>query len=602
VAWIFIVLAYLYLAIARLFNRTKKTASPDIHPFGAPFYAPGLLLSAIALAVASSDRTLAIQIYSAGVVLYALSGWLFRETLFIYPAAWLAAVPYYLAITLTSLEPRWYGLAWLPLILLYIAIGRIFFHKEPLAAFGKGALVRWLKHPAIPFYLLAYALSLSMIWLSYINPLALTLAFIAGTVLYLASAFLFHTPAWIYACLVAAHMALLAYFTIDPKAGEAYLLSYPFHALTWVMALLGYGFTRWIRVANSQSRSEAYRIGLAERLLGHPWSSPFFLFAVMDIVVWQTIALNSYDTTITLAIGHTLLLALFSIVWIEGSLVYDMVTFSLLAVGASLKQAQVPFGDAVAIFGGIGFGLYLLARIIEPISSRFKPLSVWPAPFVQISMILTAASVIVSLPLVTTHMTATAGSLAFAGALYITIAYRERHYLLGYLGMALLEIAWAMVLYMNDIGQPQFYAIPGGLYFMGIAFLEMQRGRKRYATAIELFGLGILLVTSFAQSLNGETGLIYFVLLMAESLLVIGWGVLQKRKFPFFTGIAASAINIAAQVIILISVNDIHRVNRWLVAFGVGLLITGIAVVAELKREQLRARSRQLSEMLERWE
>jgi hypothetical protein len=84
--------------------------------------------------------------------------------------------------------------------------------------------------------------------------------------------------------------------------------------------------------------------------------------------------------------------------------------------------------------------------------------------------------------------------------------------------------------------------------------------------------------------------------------LVIGWGVLQKRKFPFFTGIAASAINIAAQVIILISVHDIHRVNRWLVAFGVGLLITGIAVVAELKREQLRARSRQLSEMLERWE
>ncbi len=441
-----------------------------------------------------------------------------------------------------------------------------------------------------------------MISLSYINPLAITLAFTAGMILYMASAFLFRTPVWIYASLFAAHMALLAYFTIDPKGGEAYLLSYPFHALTWVMSLLGYGFSRWIRITNPQAGSETHRIRLTERVLGHSWSRPFFIFAAIDIVVWQPIALNSYDTTITLAIGHALLLTLFSILWTEGSLVYDVIGFSLLAVGASLKQIQVTFGDAAAIFGGIGFGLYLLARIIEPISFRFKPLNIWPAPLTQMSIFLTAASVIVNLPSVTTHMTATAASFAFAGALYIAIAYRERQYLLGYLGMALLEIAWAMVLYMNDIRQPQFYAIPGGFYFIGIAFLEMQRGRKRYAAAIELLGLGVLLVTSFGQSLDGETGLAYFVLLMVESLLVIWWGVLQKRKIPFFTGIGASAINIAAQVIILISVNDIHRVNRWLVAFVAGLLITGIAVIAELKREQLRARSRQLSEMLEKWE
>ncbi len=199
-------------------------------------------------------------------------------------------------------------------------------------------------------------------------------------------------------------------------------------------------------------------------------------------------------------------------------------------------------------------------------------------------------------------MTANAASLAFAGALYITIAYGKRQYVLGYLGMALLEIAWALVLYASDINQPQLYAIPGGLYFMGIAYLEMQQNRKGYAVAIEMLGLGILLVTSFAQSLNGEAGLVYFVLLLVESFLVVWWGVLQKRKIPFFTGIGATVINIAAQVIVVIAVHDIHRVNRWVIAFGVGLLITGIAVFAELKREQLRARSRQLSEMLEAWD
>lgn len=610
VAWTFILLAYLYLGIGQLFDRNKKSISSDIHPFAMPFYVPGFVLSVIALALASGEKTLAIQIYSAGVILYALAGWLLRQTLFIYPAAWLAAVPYYLVITLTPLETHWYGLAWLPFIVIYIAIGRIFFHKEPFPHPGAGALIQWIKHPAIPFYLLAYVLSAGMIWLSYTDPLALTLGLSAGMVLYITSAFLFRTPAWLFAGLLAAHLALLAYFTIDPQGGEAYLLSYPFHALTWLMALFGYGLSRWIIVPGSnpaQRRAEAveeemHGFSWLDHLFGHPWARPFFLFVVTDIILWQFIALNSYETTIALAIGHTLLLALFSILWAEGSLVYDMVCFGSLAVGASLKQAGVPFGEAAAVFGGIGFGLYLLARGIEPISSRFKTLSVWIAPLTRCSILLTGAAVIVNLPMVERQMTATAASLAFAGALYVTIAYRERRYPLGYLGMALLEIAWAIVLYMNEIRQPQLYAIPGGLYFLGIAYLEMQLNRKRYAMAIELLGLGVLLVTSFAQSLNSETGLVYFVLLMIESLLVIWWGVLQKRKVPFFTGIGASAINIAAQVIILISVHDIHRVNRWLVAFGAGVIITAIAVIAELKREQLRARSRQLSEMLETWE
>lgn len=613
-AWTLILLAYLYLAIGRIFERKRPEETSQsiavrrlVDSFAMPFYAPGLLLSALALVAGSGERILAIQIYSAAVILYALSSWLFHETLFLYPAAWLAAVPYYLTVTLTPLETRWYGLAWLPLIILYIAIGRIFFHKQPL---GIGALAQRLTHPAIPFYWMAYALSLGMIWLSYDDPLALTLAFSAATILYMSSAFLFRAPAWIYPGLLAAHLALLFYFTIDPKGGAFYQLSYPFHALTWLIALLGYGFGRGIREADSSpalSRAEAVekdadRVGLFDRVLGHSWAQPFFVFALIDIVAWQIIALNSYETTIVLAIGHMMLLSLFAMLWMESSLVYDVVGFGLLALGASLRQADVPFGDAVAVFGGVGFGLYVLARLIEQISSRFKALTIWLTPLSHSSILLTAASMIVNVPFVTTYMSATAASLAFAGALYISIAYRERQYLLGYFGMALLEIAWALLLYTNEIRQPQLYAIPGGLYFLGIAYLEMQLGRKKYALAIEMLGLGVLLVTSFAQSLDGDTGLVYFIVLMVESLLVIWWGVLQKRKIPFFTGIGAMVINIAAQVIILISVNDIHRLNRWLVAFGVGVLITAIAVIAELKREQLRRYSRQVGEMLETWE
>ena len=196
-------------------------------------------------------------------------------------------------------------------------------------------------------------------------------------------------------------------------------------------------------------------------------------------------------------------------------------------------------------------------------------------------------------------MTATATSLAFAGALYVAIAYRGRRYQLGYLGMALLEVAWAMALYMSYVSQPQWYAIPGGLYFMGLAFLEWRRNKSKYAIGIELLGLGILLVTSFTQSLNGANRAPYFVLLMIESFLIIGWGTLQKRKIPFFTGIGFTALNFIAQVIMLVNGGII---SIWLVGLGTGLLIVGIAVFVELRREQLRTSIGEWSERLETWE
>jgi len=65
-SWIFIGIAYLYLAIGQIFDRRYKTETPEINPFASAFYAPGFLLSAIALALSSNDRTLALQIYSAG--------------------------------------------------------------------------------------------------------------------------------------------------------------------------------------------------------------------------------------------------------------------------------------------------------------------------------------------------------------------------------------------------------------------------------------------------------------------------------------------------------------------------------------------------------
>ncbi|HEU0295271.1 MAG TPA: hypothetical protein VFR47_21200 [Anaerolineales bacterium] len=612
VAWIFMAFAFVYLGVGQAFDRIRNTTlrsvsllngdiNVAIHPFAAPFYAPGFVLSAISLALASQEKMLAIQVYSAGVILYALSSVLFHETVFYYPAAWLAAVPYFLTVTLTPLETRWYGLAWLPLILLYIGLGRFVFHHRKLAPLGKGFLVDWLTHPAVPFYLLAYALSVSMISLSYVEPLPLTIAFGVAGLLYLVSAYLFKKPAWIYPGLFAAHMTVLAYFAINPSGGPIRYITIPFLIMTWVTSLIGYAFERQKYPETAEAEDEGqgtYRFSIFQHLFGHPWARPFFAFAIFEMLIWQSLALTGYDTTILIASGYALLFALFSILWVEGTLVYGAVGFGLLAAGASLMQAEFQFADAAAVFGGIGFGLYLLSGIMRVLASRVKALTVWSSPLTNCAVALTGAAVVVTLPVLFSHMTAAAASLAFAGALYVTIAYRGRYHQLGYLGMALLQLAWVLLLFINDVKQPQLYAIPAGLYFMGLAYLEWQRNKSRYSVGLEILGLGVLLVTSLAQSLNAQ-GLPYFVLLMAEGLLVVFWGLYQRRKIPFFTGIGASTLNVVAQVIVLVSVHDI---NRWFLAFGVGLLIMSLAIYIERSREQLRTRARELSETLEKWE
>ena len=134
------------------------------------------------------------------------------------------------------------------------------------------------------------------------------------------------------------------------------------------------------------------------------------------------------------------------------------------------------------------------------------------------------------------------------------------------------------------------------LKFVADKKLELQFMKRLPAGICAL--MGVLLVTSFVQSLNA-TGLPYFVLLMAEALLVLAWGWIQKRRIPFFTGIGTSVLNVLAQAVVLVSVHDI---NRWFVAFGVGLLIMATAIYIERSREQLRAYSRELSETLETWE
>jgi hypothetical protein len=212
--------------------------------------------------------------------------------------------------------------------------------------------------------------------------------------------------------------------------------------------------------------------------------------------------------------------------------------------------------------------------------------------------LLTALPVLGTLPSVTTHSVAFIASLAFCGALYLAIAYRGRYARLGYLGLAMLELAWILALFNRGIRQPQLYAIPAGLYFIGVGTLELRLGRRLFGGLLEAFGLCVLVITAFIQSLQGAAGFPYFVLLLAEGLAIIWWGAGQQRKVPFIIGLAASVLNVIAQVIVLVNV---YQVERWVIVLGAGLLLVSLAVFVERKREQIIARAREWRDTLETW-
>jgi hypothetical protein len=170
----------------------------------------------------------------------------------------------------------------------------------------------------------------------------------------------------------------------------------------------------------------------------------------------------------------------------------------------------------------------------------------------------------------------------------------------------MLLAAWVLVLLRWDITQPQWYAIPTGLYFTGIGFLERRRAsalqnptRLLFAILVESFGLAVLLLTSFIQSLDSTTGFPYFVLLLIEALLVTWWGAGRRLRLPFFIGLGASALNVVAQVVVVINV---YEVDRWLIIFGVGLLLVTLAVFVERQRLRVIAQAQVWREALETWQ
>lgn len=619
-AWvspIFMALALLYFGAGVVLHRGVwgRRKVPSMHSFAPPFLFLSFLLSAVALGAASGDRSLAIAIYSIGAVLYTLAAWIFQEAIFLYLVPSLAAVPYFLGVTLTPIEPRWYGLAWLPYIVSVLVVGRYIFHRDSLwiesnKSNGTGKLA-FLAHPAIPFYLMGYGVSVSMLALSAGDSLTLSLAFAAAGLVYFGSAFMLSTPAWLYPAFISVHLAILTAFTIHPSGTPARFISLPFLGLTWVMALLGFWVDR--RFPAAKQTNEGRRIFRLWRwelnfgkfpVVGYlatpSWAQPVLVLAALDVVIWQCVALLGMETTFYVGAGNALLLALFATLWKDHALAHLSPLFLTLGMSGALGLLGFAGPEHTAAISGIGLGFYLLSLLLQLLLKNApKMRAMWDDALTRTSFGIATAATVRVLPGIREHPIVTAAALGFCGGLYLATAYIRRRPRLSYLGMAMLEVAWVVMLLSRNVRQPQLYAIPAGLYFTLVGILEQGQEHRFLGRLLEGFGLAVILITSFGQSLDSEQGFPYFMLLLVEGLLVIWWGAARRRLLPFYAGIGASVLNVIAQIVIMVRV---YEINRWFIFLGVGLVLITTAIFVERRREQIIETTREWRQQLETWD
>ncbi|MGD9316402.1 MAG: hypothetical protein PVG56_06185, partial [Anaerolineae bacterium] len=190
--------------------------------------------------------------------------------------------------------------------------------------------------------------------------------------------------------------------------------------------------------------------------------------------------------------------------------------------------------------------------------------------------------------------------LALSGLLYLATAAVRRWYVLGYGAVALLLVSWALWwrFFLNMAGI-QWYAVPAGLYLLGVGWMEWRQGRRTLAGWIDRAGMLVWLGTSWWQSLPGvmDNGWPYALLMGAESLLLVWWGSARRQKQFLYVGAVALVLNVVTQ-----SIEPLLSVNRWIVFGLAGLLLVSLAVLVERRLEQIREISADLQMRLEGWE
>jgi hypothetical protein len=360
------------------------------------------------------------------------------------------------------------------------------------------------------------------------------------------------------------------------------------------------------------------------------WSRPLYLLLAIDLIIGQTAALANSGPGSLVSLGHAVLVAVLASVWVLPAGVVVAAGLGMLSLLQGMDWYSVPDTHrpvALALlalaYGLVGYGLTYARRREVPVPRWLHAwdrslawtglgitllallwtafLGAWDVAWLTIRALF-EQPVLEPAQIPTVQMMVVV--LAVVGLTYLAAALVERREWLGYGAVAMLLAAYGLeLLLLFGQREVQWYAVPAGVYLLGIGYLEWREGRRALARWIDRTALLLLFGSAFWQSLLHDIwrGWPYAMLMVAEGLFVAWMGSARRQRRFLYAGFAA----VVLAVVGLLG-NQMARAGVSLgtaVVLGViGLLMLLFALLVEWRLEAVKQRAQGLWKRLEEWE
>lgn len=608
--WWLLGLATIYVTMAWLLRRAR------LSPYSTAPLALAFALIAFALPPSSQDKVGAFWGYASATMLYAITAIWLRQPLLLTPASALVLVPYAIGLQET-IVPAYYGLALFPGALVALAIGgvldarlgawRDFPWSEPMrwfVAFAERLLNWW----ALPLYVLGFGLVASSPFFTEGKPGLAALNWLLAMPLGAWAIYRFRLRVWLLATALAGHFTAYLYL-VDlgwarfPSDFAARFL--PATIGTTIVALV---IERW-RGEESPLQSQI--------LPG--WSYPLYWLVFFDVWIAQLLGLTGAQAGTLVSLTHALLMAVLASFWVSRGLPYLSAILGIVALvqymstqPGRLVNAPTPLAQLTLAYGLIGYSLTfarerwqipqwlgLWEKSLQRTGIWFSFVVLILAAVLGINLVQWTVRALFGVPfrqivdLPTVQMIVSV--LALLGLLYLAASFIHRRLRVGYVAIAMLLAAWMLhafyVQQWDGAANVQWYALPAGLYLLGVSFLEWERGNKDLARWIDYAAVVLMMGSLFWQTLL--FGWSYALMLGAEGFAAFWWGSARRLRRFLYAGLMGVVLATLAQLI-----NSLQSVNQWLVFGIIGLIVVVAAILIERRIEDVKA----LRQMIETWE
>ena len=610
--WWLIGLAAAYLLVAWLLRRV------DLRRYSiAPLWG-AMALAALGLLPSSQDQIGALWGYSGAALIYVVTAFWLERPVLLTPAAVFVTVPYVIVIQRSGLADDYFGLALYPGALLAVALGWLLerrygvwddFPWSKLLDWPGALLKRWWAWWGLPLYALGFGLaSFSVFYTNERSDIAaLNLILLAG--FYGWGIYRFRLRSWMVITVLVVHLA--AVMGLDALGwwnypDWAWLLFTP---APIVMACLGLWLERRL-AEGAPFAAKRFFVG---------WSRPLYLFVMLDFIIAQASASWETPASVWVTIIHALLMLLLASAWLAPAFLYLSAGLGALALlqwvellSVSVETMSVYFAYLALGYGLVGYGVHLYHNI------RNLPvwLASWARPLQRSGLLLSFGvlffTVVLGFDLTTWTVRALFGMpfreivalstvqmvvsvFSLLGLLYLSDALVYRRIRQSYAAVGMLLAGWLLFAFYTQawdgLRQAQWYALPTGLYLLGISAMEWHTGSKSLARGLDYAALFLMFGSLFWQTLI--FGWQFALLLGAEGLGIFLLGSARRLRRFFYAGILAVVLATLGQLI-----NALQAVNQW-VSFGmIGLLLVGAAILVERNLDDIK----EWQESIEDWE